>query len=178
MGKATSTGKRVVVRKSGSFSQRRRSAKLKRHHYLITVRPFDARQIALYRDGQSQYSYGRFYRCTLHRSLRKITPPTGEVTLFVKEFARRTRYDEVLDWADAHGYRVVFPWERELFSFTFPELQKKFRIADLGLSTEYPNDGLYGPVLGRSGGDCSMVGNWCDDAYSNTGCRRFLFALM
>ena len=177
MNKAASTGRRVVVMKSRSSSQRRRSAKLKRHHYLITVRPFDTRRTALYRGGQSQYSYGRFYHCELHHSLREIKPPTGEVTLYVKEFDRRTRSDGVFDWADAHGYRFVFPWERELFSHTFAELQKKFRIADLGLFTYRSNDGLYGPVLGRSGRDCSEVGDWDDVAYGTTGCRRFLLAV-
>lgn len=152
---------------------------LERHHYRImvtsTALPTYADLIANYGEGNvCEFWDESKHRLELHESLREFTPPTGEVTVFVKKFDRPTTSEKVIKWADEHGYRLVFPWEREAFSKTNPDLQRKFWIVDLG-SFAFCGDGLRCVPLLNENGVWRYPGNdWFDDGWHAS--RRFLFA--
>jgi hypothetical protein len=124
--------------------------------YRITVEsvksPTHADLIAHYGEGNfSKLWDDRKHFIELHPSLQRVAPPKGEITVLVKVFNDYTYNQEVIEWADENGYRLVFPWEREVFSKTYPKLQEAFDIKDLGTYTMI-NDGIgpgYSPRLSR-----------------------------
>ena len=91
------------------------------------------------------------YTLELHETLREITPPTGEIEVFVKHFGRIIKSHEAIKWAKANGYRLAFPHEREAFTKANPDLQKRVAwIIDLA-SIALFFSGRQVPVLRLSG---------------------------
>jgi hypothetical protein len=152
---------------------------LERHHYRImvtsTALPTYADLIANYGEGNvCEFWDESKHRLELHESLREFTPPTGEVTVFVKKFDRPTTSEKAIKWADEHGYRFVFPWEREAFSNANPDFQRKFWIVDLGSFTLIGGGGRCVPdLIGHDGRRC--LGNSMFD-YEWYASYHFLFA--
>ena len=175
--------KRVVIKADSPYRGEvaGSGAELKPHHFRITVEsvalPTYADLIANYGDGNVSELWDESkYKLELHESLRELTPPTGEVTVFVKKFDRPTTSEKAFKWADQHNYRLVFPWEREVFSKTYPDLQRESWIIDLGSFTLDDDGNRCVPVLYKVIGlryldnrrfDCQWLAS-----------HRFLFASM
>jgi hypothetical protein len=147
------------------------------NHYRITV---DTTEKPIYADLKATYQYvcdlwdESKYTLELHESLRELTPPTGEVMIFLKKFDDYITSKKAIEWADEHNCRLAFPWEREAFSKANPDLQRKFWIADLG-SFVVQGDRNFGrnfPVLCNQVGDRDL-GNWSGREWDKRG--RFLF---
>ncbi len=145
------------------------------HHYRITVAstetPTHAALNAAY-DWVSDVWDESKYKLELHESLREVAPPTGEVTVFVKKFDRDTGSEKAIQWADDHGYRLLFPWEREAFAKANPDLQRKFWIVDLGSFIILGGVRVV-PVLGGGDGERRLGGRWFGGEWRAGG--RFLF---
>lgn len=110
---------------------------LRPHYYRITVQSIDlptyADLIANYGEGNVSDVWEKSkYKLKLHKSLRKVTPSTGDKIVFVKKFDRAITSEKVIEWGKNNGYRLAFPAEREAFSKANPDLQRKFWIVDLG----------------------------------------------
>lgn len=151
----------------------------KPHHYTVTIKKAVA---PTYADLITNYGKGNVSslweeskdKLELHESLRDLTPPTGEVTVFLKKFDQVTTSERAIKWADEHNYRLVFPWERETFSKANPDLQRKFWIVDLGSFSLRGGGRRYVPVLSEGDDRRSLVGSWFDDEWDVS--YRFLFA--
>ena len=147
------------------------------HHYRIMVEsaalPTHADLIANYGEGHVFPRWDES-EIELHESLRKLTPPMGEVTLLLKTFGCPITAEKVIKWADEHNHRLVFPWEREAFFKANLDLRLTLDILDLG---SFVLDINYRPcgrcLLGRS--DMRYLGaSWLDIEWcENPG---FLFA--
>lgn len=167
--------KRVVIKPAEGVEAKG----LKPHRYRITVAsavlPTYADLIVNYGEGNVSELWDESKRkLELHESLRELTPPTGEVTVFVKKFDRPTTSEKAIKWADEHGYRLCFPWEREAFSKANPDLQRKFWIVDLGSFALGDGGGRYVPDLHELDGRRCLVGDWFGREW-DASCR-FLFA--
>lgn len=82
----------------------------------------------------------------LHDSLRKIKCKAGDRAVFLKRFDQASDSDQVITWANANGYRLAFPAEREAFTKANPDLQRQYWIVDLGTFAN-ERDGRGVPLL-------------------------------
>ena len=136
------------------MSKRNKIRKLQRNHYQIQVVQTVLPTYAELCGGYSHVSYpwtpdGPAPQ--LHESLRGITPPVGEVVLFLKASRafNALSTEDMIAWALKNGYRPVFPWEREAFRKVAPRrVLLPGLIVDLGTFAPMSGEQRYFPIFG------------------------------